>query len=77
MQVKNFKVKSEPPNIVLLFFFILLVIILLLRNLHTLFFCTRILAFLLELKMIVKMRVNFRKIVNFHFLHFIYCNICG
>ena len=39
MQVKDSKVKSEPPNIVLpCFFFILSVILLLLRNLHTLFF---------------------------------------
>ena len=38
MQVKDFKVKSEPTNIIFaLFFFILLVILLLLRNLHTLF----------------------------------------
>ena len=79
MQVKDSKVKNKPINIVLpclFIFFIFRVILLLLRNLYTLFFDTCILVLLLELRKIVKMRVNFRKIVNFHLLHFISCNIC-
>ena len=79
MQVKDSKVKNKPINIVLpclFIFFIFRVILLLLRNLYTLFFDTCILVLLLELRKIVKMRVNFRNIVNFHLLHFISCNIC-
>ena len=77
--MKDSKVKSEPTNIVLpcFFFFYLTCNLTFIKEFtYFFFFCTCILVLLLELRKIVKMRVNCRKIVNFHLLHFISCNIC-
>ena len=79
MQVKDSKVKSESPNIILPCFFFLYYLTCNLTFIkeftYLVFFGTCILVFLSELRKIVKIRVNFRKIVNFYTLYFITCNI--